>query len=512
MIRQSDVVIMGGGLAGLTLALQLRQTLPSTGVIIVDQHFYPVPETTFKVGESMVEVSSWYLREVLGLGTYLLQSHLPKFGLRFFMSDGENSDLGQRPEYGLMTLPERPTNLNMGFPGVHLTTYNVDRGRLENHLLKRCLEVGVEVFQGCKVKSVNLDDPHEIAINGDTSVSKLKAHWLIDTTGRAGFLARQLDLRRSQGHHVNAVWFRLKGRVDPDRMTNDVNFHCRTFPDLRWLSTNHFMGAGYWVWLIPLPDEATSVGIMTDPSVHPFEQINSFEGAITWLKEREPSLAAAITSLPQLDFKILKAQSYISRHTFSSDRWALCGESAFYTDALYSPGGDFIAVGNTIITKMVEADYISDRTRLSILVKFGEQLLNGLFDHYMEIYRGSYQLMGKPGVMMQKVAWDTAVYFAYNVLLFRNGSFCEPNFHRVIGKENARLKSLQHQMTSHFKTYDDCGMSYSGKFVDQARLAPVHSLYLSSEKPLEAEALKVRLNINLEILEYFANNIVKLVS
>ena len=281
MMRQSDVVIMGGGLAGLTLALQLRQTLPTLSVTVLDRRNYPAPERTFKVGESMVEVSSWYLREVLGLGTHLIKSHLPKFGLRYFMSDGDNTDLGQRPEYGLQTIPERPTNLHMGFPGVHLTTYNIDRGRLDNHLLECCREAGAEVLQGCKVKSVNLGEPHEIAIIGDTPASKLRARWVVDATGRAGFLARQLDLRRPQGHFVNAVWFRLNGRVDPDRLTKDVAFHSRIFPHLRWLSTNHFMGAGYWIWLIPLPDGATSVGIMTDPSLHTFEQINRFERAMT---------------------------------------------------------------------------------------------------------------------------------------------------------------------------------------------------------------------------------------
>ena len=97
MTRSSDVVIIGGGLAGLTLALQLRQVLPTLSVTVLEQHRYPVPETTFKVGESMVEVSSWYLREVLGLGNHLIESHLPKFGLRFFWY-GHSPDRRQRVE------------------------------------------------------------------------------------------------------------------------------------------------------------------------------------------------------------------------------------------------------------------------------------------------------------------------------------------------------------------------------------------------------------------------------
>ena len=66
MTGQTDVAIVGGGLAGMTLALQLRQTLPTLQVTVLDQRNHPAPERKFKVGESMVEVSSWYLRETLG--------------------------------------------------------------------------------------------------------------------------------------------------------------------------------------------------------------------------------------------------------------------------------------------------------------------------------------------------------------------------------------------------------------------------------------------------------------
>jgi flavin-dependent dehydrogenase len=511
MIGQTDVAIVGGGLAGLTLALQLRQTLPTLQVTVFDQRSHPAPEKKFKVGESMVEVSSWYLRETLDLGAHLIESHLPKFGLRFFISNGKSTDLGRRPEYGLFTIPERPQDLRSGFPGVHLTTYNVDRGRLENHLFECCREAGVEVLKGCKV-NINLGRPHEIAVKGDLPNSKLRARWVIDATGQTGLLARQLGLRNPKGHFVNAVWFRLKGRIDPDRLTEDNSFHSRIFPNLRWLSTNHFMGSGYWIWLIPLPDEATSMGIMIDPSLHSFQQINHFEGALNWLLQHEPSLAKAVSSMERLDFRVLKAQAYLSRQTLSTERWALSGESAFFSDALYSPGGDFIAVSNTLITQIIAADCASDHVRLSILVRFGEQLLRGMFRHYMGLYRGSYQLMGRPGTMLQKVAWDTAVYFGYNVLLFRNGCFCNPEFHSAIRKENAQLERLQKYMIRYFQTYEDPEVSYAGKFVDQACLEPVQSLYLSSKSCLDAHALKAQLRKNLGILEHFAENIVKVVA
>ena len=509
MTCYSDVIIVGGGLAGLTLALQLRQTLPMLSVTVLEKHRYPVPETTFKVGESMVEVSSWYLREILGLGDHLMESHLPKFGLRFFMSEHDNSDLGCRPEFGPLSSSENiPNKPKKHLPGIHLPTYNVDRGRLENHLLECCRETDIEVLEACKVKSLNLGNPHELVADTSTPDLKINSRWVIDATGRAGFLARRFKLRQTQGHEVNAAWFRLAVQIDPDDWTESTAYHSRTHSGLRWLSTNHLMGEGYWIWLIPLQSGATSVGIMTDPNLHALEQFNRFEKVLTWLTPREPQLAEVVSSFEHLDFHVMKAKSYRSRRTFSADRWALCGESAFFLDALYSPGGDFIAVGNTLITKMIEADYATDRLQLSILAKFGEQLMNGMFRHYLGLYHGNYALMGKPGAMLQKVVWDTAVYFAYNVLLFCNDRFCDVRFHRMIKKENALLESLQQRMIHRFKRYEARRCSYAGHFIDQARVEHVQSLYLSSKDRLkDAGILKDRLSENLKILESFSNRI-----
>jgi 2-polyprenyl-6-methoxyphenol hydroxylase-like FAD-dependent oxidoreductase len=39
-----DVIIMGGGLAGLTLAMQLRQRRPELDVLVLERRQHPVPK------------------------------------------------------------------------------------------------------------------------------------------------------------------------------------------------------------------------------------------------------------------------------------------------------------------------------------------------------------------------------------------------------------------------------------------------------------------------------------
>src|SRR6187549_1027771 len=82
-----DVVVCGGGLAGLTLARQLRRELPELRVALVERISRPLPEAGHKVGESSVELASQYF-ERLGLKEYLLERQLIKFGLRFLPGGG----------------------------------------------------------------------------------------------------------------------------------------------------------------------------------------------------------------------------------------------------------------------------------------------------------------------------------------------------------------------------------------------------------------------------------------
>src|SRR5215210_3962503 len=76
-----DVAILGGGLAGLTLALQIKAQRPNTSIFIAEKRPGPAPEAAFKVGESTVEVSANYFGKVLGLEEHLETQQLRKFGL-----------------------------------------------------------------------------------------------------------------------------------------------------------------------------------------------------------------------------------------------------------------------------------------------------------------------------------------------------------------------------------------------------------------------------------------------
>src|SRR5215471_17930990 len=77
-----DVVIIGGGLAGLSLARQLLMN--SSKRILLLEKLAALPSPRQKVGEATVQLSGYYFSKVLDLEEHLLSEHFMKYNLRFY--------------------------------------------------------------------------------------------------------------------------------------------------------------------------------------------------------------------------------------------------------------------------------------------------------------------------------------------------------------------------------------------------------------------------------------------
>jgi len=398
-----DVAVLGGGLAGLTVALQIRLARPETRVLVTDKRTEPAPEAAFKVGESSVEIGAHYYREVVGMRDHLEQYQLRKLGLRFFLPAGDKSDITKRVEY---------------CTPAHLTafTHQIDRGRFENELFRRCLKNGADAFRGWRVQDVELgSDAHTIKLSQEDEETSVTARWIVDASGRANIMRRKLDLGTDTGHHINAAWIRLAGGFDFESWGADDEEWLERMPErgLRQYSTTHLIDDGYWLWLIPLASGPISVGVCADPRVHPWEEIESFEAFMNWLRENEPQLYAEIDPRREdvLDFLRVKDFSYASERVFSTERWCLVGEAAGFIDALYSPGSDFIAYTNTFSTELITHDLDGGEADLEERVEFYNDFFFSLFNTTIHLYRDNYQLFDNPQVMVAKILYDSSNYF-----------------------------------------------------------------------------------------------------
>lgn len=393
-----DVVICGGGNAGLLLARQLQQ--PERSILVLDRAGVPSPSACHKVGESLTEGGSYHLRHVLGLGDHLFDKHVPKLGLRFFFGGG-HMPLVDRLEYGSAQWPP-------------FATFQLDRGLLENDLRDLVAGGGATVIPQCSVSTIELaedEGPHRILAEHEGRMLAFTARFVVDATGRRRLLASKLGLARPVEHRASACWWRVDGRVDISRLVGPEHrdWHDRVAQP-RWYSTVHLAGEGYWVWLIPLANGRTSIGIVSDEDRHPVRERSSWEDALEWCRAHEPGLAGLVEGLPPLDFLALKRFAHSTTRAFSHRRWCCIGEAAVFSDPLYSLGQDLIAHAVTITAKLIDLDRKGQLTE-GIANRYNDTFLK-LFQIIIEQYQDAYPTFGSPFLYTHKLAWDSAMYFA----------------------------------------------------------------------------------------------------
>lgn len=456
--RDYDVVIMGGGLAGLSLSIQLKRAAPQLGILVAERSPHPPPDATFKVGESTIEGAAHYFRNVLGLGDYLKSHHLIKPGLRFYFGEGDNRDITRRVELGDSTMPT-------------WVAYQLDRGKFEAKLAEEAQGLGVEFLDRCRVKDITIADPrHTVRLVRDGTEWDVHARWLADGSGRFSLLKRKLDLGQDVAHDtINAVWFRVRGKIDIGAWDSDPDWQGRVDePQFRWLSTNHLMGDGYWVWLIPLSAAYTSVGIVADERRQPLERFSSSEKAMAWLKEHEPQCHAAVLERGEhCDFKILKKLAFGCTQMYSEDRWCLLGNAGVFHDPFYSPGSDVIAWNNTYVTSLIQAE-LAGRDIAPLVERYNNDFFDYLVEPLFRIYEDKYLMMDNSQVFSAKVIWDDYWYWAVPCLLFFQDKVTDLKFLDTIGELVARSSALSDTLQAMLLQWLelDPGSAGAGAYVD----------------------------------------------
>ena len=499
-----DVIITGAGLAGLSLARQLLLYTDKT-VLLLDKRENP-PGKTQKVGESLVQLAGYYFSKILDLEEHLLIKHYLKYNLRFHWKTGA----GTNDYWDDVSAASIRSQSN-------LATFQLDRNELEAHLLEinrqdpRCRFIGGA--RSIKVELSANGGAHKVSFKG----GEFTAQWLVDASGRPGILKRELALEKKSEIHHGATWCWVDGQINPEKLTRlshtEVIKHPRrqklgSFPF--YLATNHFCGEGRWFWVIPLHNK-TSLGLVYDHAVVSPEEVSNGRKMLDWMAKDWPLFAEDFAKRKILDEGRFVEFAYDARQTISSSRWAITGEAGRFSDPLYSPGSDLIAIYNTLIVDAVQGN----AGELDAKCAFYEQIMRAMYDAYLPSYEQSYNCLGDPETLTLKYTWELAIYFGFYVLPFTNQLFTDRKFMQsflrkfaLFGPINSRLQEF---LRDYFvwKKKNAAGRLSEPVNIDFYDLLPLrNSEKLFYEIGLTPEEAEARVEMHVEKMKEFARYLI----
>lgn len=334
MRQDYDLVILGGGIAGASLALVLAK-LPAR-VLVVERGKHP----RFAIGESTIPSTTYgfqQLAKTYGVPELAEISHytsLRRQGLRsypkrhfWFGVHQKNTLLQDRDQCLFETFP-----LPKG-PDVHMLREDVDA-----FLVSRFEKYGVDYLDLTQLTHFEkLEKGVEVTVENQQGVHKFKAKWVVDASGHQSFFAKRYGLRQSNcGLHTKsrAIFGHFRGLGDLDRSLGGNPFRYN-----REAGTMHHCFEGGWVWVIPFDHEVTSVGFMLNPEVHPLDETQTPEQEMQNLLRQYPSIAAHLDSMvPVRPIVRTGGRVQFTSSEIEGDGFTLTPHAAAFVEPLFSSG------------------------------------------------------------------------------------------------------------------------------------------------------------------------------
>ncbi len=404
-----DVVVVGGAVAGASAAILVKRRIPEVRVLVVEKsdHF------DWKVGESTVEISAYFLTRVLKQYDHLSREQLPKQAFRYWFWNDSVSSLREASEVGPTQLARTPS-------------FQLDRSKLDEHLLKVAAAEGSEVWRPARVTDVTLEGHGGNTVTvekSDGTRADVRCRWVVDATGRHAMLARRRGgVTPIESHPISAIWVRYRGVKDMDGIevagTDPADPFARAVLASRRLATNHFVGFGYWVWFMPLKDGETSVGLVWDKRLLQPEGSTPLE-KLTRLLDANPLTRELLEHAVPVegDCRSYGHLPYFVDQ-FVGPGWTCVGDAGGFLDPFYSPGLDQMAFSVHTRVELIR-QALSGRPAEEMEKEYQEHNRRyARFFHYFyeSIYRDKYYVMGDYDTMTAAFLLDTALYYSAAVM------------------------------------------------------------------------------------------------
>jgi flavin-dependent dehydrogenase len=169
-------------------------------------------------------------------------------------------------------------------------------------------------------------------VSSDGARAEVRAKVVVDASGRACVIGRQLGLRSPLPELRKAsVWGYFRGG--------------KRLPGIDAGETTMFLiPGGGWFWYIPLPDDIVSVGLVADPE-YVFSKSDDMDAAFTREVARCAPLSDRLTAAQRVGpVRGSRHLAYLNRQT-CGDGWVMIGDARAFLDPIYS-SGLYLALGS----------------------------------------------------------------------------------------------------------------------------------------------------------------------
>lgn len=352
-----DVIIVGSGFAGSALAAILARH--GTDVLLVDAGVHP----RFAAGESTTPDTLLAYRvlasryDVPELETAISFEHsLAEIGRVF----GIEQHMGFiRHQEGKE--PDPYHTLQIGTDLSDLRTGHLFRQDTDAHMFHVAVRYGATVRQAWPVAAVDVSE-HRVEVLG-TSGERLTGRYMVDTSGPASPVARQLRLRESPTrfkHHSRALYTHM---IDVRAADDCLWMNKDDLPPVPWVTgtTHHIFERGC-LWITPFNNHSrsanplVSVGLAVDDRRYPKLTDVAPEEEFRHHANRFPLLERIFA-----DSRTVRPWVSTDRMQYSStvtvgDRWCLVGPAAGFVDPLFARELSNVAeVLNVLVWRLLEA-------------------------------------------------------------------------------------------------------------------------------------------------------------
>lgn len=338
-----DIVVIGSGIAGSTLALALARSGVRTLVVEKGRHPH------FVIGESTVPSTSYsfeYLRNLIGVPE-LAAAHSYQ-GLK---------------EAGCTGWPKQHFWFSWNEPGKPVTPdkelcfyallpprgpdYHANRADLDHYFVKLFPKYGVAYQDKTAVTGFESDDRGaRLTLKGEGEAGErtVTASFVVDCSGHASFLAKKFGLRK-EDPELSTNSRSMFGHFKNVRFLDDVLPPNEEVGYLRDGGTIHHVFHGGWIWGIRFDSGVMSVGITLDRDVWPLDESISPEEEMRSIIDRYPTVKAVLGDMVPIRpiIRTGRVHGGTDRIQFAvssilGNRFILSPHAAGFIDPLFSTG------------------------------------------------------------------------------------------------------------------------------------------------------------------------------